>query len=615
MEYKIMKYLSKTILLLAAVASLVACKTEEVPAEFAIDRTSITIGAEGGVEDINVSAGSGWYAEVTGFEGKETPWISVSPMNGTGSASCQVSIDTTLLANAVRQGNVRFYSEGKHVDLKVTQAGYGDILHVEETEYEVPEYGKMGERDITLRVTANVQFKLTVDQGEYVGDDGSVVGPVEEEWLEKPSFDFELDREARPRSIDIKVNWQGNFQPYMRKGTILVEPVDATGENISATVTVTQGKAPKIENNRTGDSLAIVAIARGLGDDISQYEGENMNNWGFVTFWEPKDEELAREIHETNKRNNTDENGNPIEFDMYNYIGRLKSVSFQVFTSNEGIPAEVQYLSTVEALHIRSNANASTRHFTTGEYIATLTQLKTLELGSYGLEKLDEDMTNLKNLEYLSLWDNNLNEFPEWLNGKNFPKLKYLDLAANRRGFLYDMSTTTEDPAYWGGLSNEGKFDMGRSGSFPVEVFSFPELEYLTMANNYLMGNIPDENEINTALNRMGITLEKWTEEDIAQNDTLRSAKPEVWNLVGKTKLLPKCRYKFGLNRNLLYGDVPDWMLYHPFLMEWLPDLMVFDQDEETKTIDGRIPELTGIPVDPNYYYEVYPLKKNDEVE
>ena len=62
--------------------------------------------------------------------------------------------------------------------------------------------------------------------------------------------------------------------------------VDADGNPIDkVTLTVTQTAAPKIEDNRAGDSLAIIMICEKAQTMVSYSSAENMRNWDGVTLW------------------------------------------------------------------------------------------------------------------------------------------------------------------------------------------------------------------------------------------------------------------------------------------------------------------------------------------
>ena len=103
-----------------------------------------------------------------------------------------------------------------------------------------------------------------------------------------------------------------------------------------------------------------------------------------------------------------------------------------------------------------------------------------------------------------------------------------------------------------------------------------------------------------------------YTEEDIrAANDTLPDGKnnPAHYNLIGKPKVMPNLKF-FGINLNVLEGELPEWILYHPHLMEWDPETIVFNQSGDINNFEGKRPGFTNVPENLNYYYEAYPLKK-----
>ena len=93
------------------------------------------------------------------------------------------------------------------------------------------------------------------------------------------------------------------------------------------------------------------------------------------------------------------------------------------------------------------------------------------------------------------------------------------------------------------------------------------------------------------------------------QNGVIGLNNPAGYNLAGKPKVLPNAKF-FAINLNLYTGKIPDWILYHPHLMEWAPEILVFNQDTELTDMEGRIPGFSNVPESPDYYYEAYPLKK-----
>ena len=108
-----MKYSKKIIIGLALCAGIVtSCKEDEagVSNNISTDKDEITIGPEGGTEQVAVSTSADWVA------GSAKPWISISPANGMGSADCRLAIDSTLENNA-RTTQIRFAAEGQEPKL------------------------------------------------------------------------------------------------------------------------------------------------------------------------------------------------------------------------------------------------------------------------------------------------------------------------------------------------------------------------------------------------------------------------------------------------------------------------------------------------------------------
>ena len=232
--------------------------------------------------------------------------------------------------------------------------------------------------------------------------------------------------------------------------------------------------------------------------------------------------------------------------------------------------------------------------FSTGEYISKMTQLKKLKITALGLVKIDDDFANLKNLEELGLVSNNFNILPDVLTPENFPNLKKLDLSSNRRTTILDLSTTTYDQSVWGGFV----------GEFPKRLLEWDNLEYLRLSFNYIYGKLPDMKDYGKV----------YTEEDIlAAKDTLPNGvnNPARYNLIGKPKVLPNAKF-FGINLNLLEGEIPEWVLYHPHLGEWDAETLVFNQSSEINNLEGKRPGFSNVPDNLDYYYKAYPLKKPD---
>lgn len=535
---------------LAAVSFMSACKEETPTVSFGVSSSTITIGAEGGNEVIHIAAEDGWTANST------SPWISISPSNGIGSADCEIIIDTTLLADKTREGIVRFMSKSnKTADIRVVQTGYEKMIVLNKTEVDVPSYEDYKKRYIDVEVTANVDFVPTVT--------------ADKEWVQLQDYDFELDRGSRPRTVKLRLRWENNTRPAEREALLSFKAKDGSELAKNDRLFVKQVAAEEIEDSRRGDSLAVVGCARSLGFDISEFEGESMDHWTFLTLWE-----------KGNKGYTEDKKG------------RVRSIKFSFFQTMDGIPYEIQFLRKCEDVEFFSNGDWYRRNFSTGEYIAKMTQLKKLQMTALGLVKIDDSFKNLKNLEFLGIVSNNFNEFPDILTPENFPNLKSLDAASNRRVVVLDMKNSNYDLSEWGGFV----------GEFPERLLHWDKLEYLRLSYNYIYGKLPDMKDYDKV----------YTEEDIrAANDTLPDGKnnPAHYNLIGKPKVMPNLKF-FGINLNVLEGELPEWILYHPHLMEWDPETIVFNQSGDINNFEGKRPGFTNVPENLNYYYEAYPLKK-----
>lgn len=523
-----------------------SCQKEPAESRFSLTSSQITIGAEGGTESVRIESDGSWIANT------ESPWITVSPVSGHGSIDCLIKVDTTLLANDIRQGVVRFSADGHQpLDLRITQTGFERMIRLSQTQVELPNFGKYGERYFDVELTANVPFEIDK--------------PADANWLEIEDYTFSLDRGSRPRTVNLRVKWDSNTRPAERQAIIDFKASDGGTLAYRDRLTVMQEMAEKIEPTRSGDSLAIVGCMRSLGLSLGSNENETIDHWNFLSLWEPTDEGF-----DESKR------------------GRVKAVIFSFFETKEQIPYEIQYLTAAESITFYSNGNAHLKSFGTGEYISQLTDLKNLEITFYGLDRIDDDFANLKNLESLTLLVNNFKEVPAILTPENFPKLKRLSLIGNQCSY---------DPAG----------PDGKTGGLPLQLLRWESLEALYLNTNSFFGSLPSDEELLEA------GFPTYTEDDIIANDTLPngSNNPAAYTLIGKPKILPKAT-RFGIGYNYFTGKLPEWILYHPYLMNWDPTVFIFSQEIEVLDPNGKVPGFENVPISPNYYYEAYPLRRPD---
>ncbi|MGN0190713.1 MAG: hypothetical protein ACI39U_03575, partial [Candidatus Cryptobacteroides sp.] len=61
------------------------------------------------------------------------------------------------------------------------------------------------------------------------------------------------------------------------------------------------------------------------------------------------------------------------------------------------------------------------------------------------------------------------------------------------------------------------------------------------------------------------------------------------------------------INLNFLSGELPDWLLYHPHLLDWFPETFIFVQQEKGIDTRGEMVGFNNVPADFEYYYGAFP--------
>lgn len=545
-----MKIYNRLFIAAAAIMMIAAC-VDEQPLELSVDSTEISIGPDGGVRNVKVSASQKWVATTA------VPWITVSPANGIGSADCKVLIDSALVDS--REAIVRISSvDGEYrKDFKVKQDGYLYELTLDNADIEIPSYEDLENRFFTVKVKSN--FDFTVDMPEGI------------EWLEmeKSKYAFD-DRVARPRNVTLKFRYDVNFKEEGRNTEIRFTPVNpsfAIAKN--EVLSVTQNPAETIEIGVKGDSLAVIAIGRTLGMLASWDTSEKLENWNGITVWKTKDE-----------RN-----------------GRVRSAEFTLFRTTEPIPYQVKYLTEAEELFFYGNSNTFLLgDLDCGQHICELKQLRKLTIGAYGLNSLHEDFKNLANLEYLNLESNNFQTIPAILNEEAFPKLTALILNANTRYTVSDLSNDTRQNI--GGFSDEE--------GFPVRLLTWDNLDTLRLSANHIQGKLPTDEEIVEILAAKKGSARYWRTSDLNIKDSIAVGN-KFFEENDVPMVLPETDF-LAINLNKLYGELPKWLLYHPKLDLWFPDLLIWSQEGRAK--DGNKAGFNNAPTNLNYYYDIFVNKK-----
>ena len=539
-----MKIYNRILLVLAASAAMVACKTEQ-PIEFGVDTTEIAIGPDGGVRTVKVAASQKWVATTA------VPWITVSPANGVGSADCKVLIDSALVDS--RKAIVRITSvDGEYrKDFNVLQEGYKYELTLDKTQVEIPSYEDLNNRYFEVKLKSNFDFTVDVPKGIT--------------WLEMEKADYSFDeRVARPRFVNLKFKYDINFKEEGRNTEIKFIPVNSSLDIVkNETLSVAQNPAEAIEIGVKGDSLAVIAIGRALGMLSTWDTSEKLENWTGITVWKTKDE-----------RN-----------------GRVRSAEFTMFKTKEPIPYQVRYLTEAEELFFYGNSNTFLiNDLDCGQHICELTKLRKLTIGAYGINSLHEDIVKLRNLEYLNLESNNFQKIPELLHPDNFPKLTALILNTCKRYTITDLYNDTR--------SNIGGFV--EEDGFPVRMLLWEKLDTLRLSANYLQGKLPSDEEMAQILAERKGRVEYWRSNDKNIKDSIA-----VTNTFFEENDIPKVMPEtdfFAINLNRLYGELPNWILYHPKLDQWYPDLLIWSQEGRAK--DGNMAGFSNAPTNMNYYYD-----------
>ena len=616
-----MKIINRLILGLAVVAGITtSCKEDDdlnIPGGLSLDVEEITVGPEKSFKEIMVKADVNWQAS------SSTPWISISPANGTGSATCVLNIDSTLTYTA-RTAQVRFNPAGNTPKiLKVTQFGFGKQIILDKPEVELENSDIEDNRYFDVTISTNVQFAI-----ESVNYSFAEEVPAEDEagmsesdkanWLTLPKesdLNVNLDRGSRPRAVKARFKWEMNAVPYTRVATIKLvaknsedQLIDSDGNEIDGVyLTVTQKPAMKIEDNRAGDSISIVLINQKLQCMYALDVSENMQNWTDVTLWEETDEDLPEEAA----------------------VGRVRSLSIAMIDTKETLPQEIKNLKYLESFHVQSNANRQDREIVLGPEICELKYLKKLSITSYGLVELPEEFVKLGGtvdksyvgLEELGLESNNfasLSQITDLVNKENFPKLKYLRLSGCRRtDTLLDMSQM-EGGNTWKGIHIGMYINLNKANDKNefMKLLEWDTLKQLELSYGFIEGELPTDEEMMAKFGNYSQYASKHPDADVCTllTDTCQWLKTSDKAVTVKYDggefsvkgsdvpcVLPNTQVLY-LNLNFLTGKVPNWILFHPHLIDWYPESMVFTQ-EEGKNSNGEVVGFSNVPMDFEYFY------------
>ena len=625
------RFLNIIMVISACMVLAVSCKEEDnVVSEFSIDKTEIAVGADGGSELLEIKGNVKWQGT------SESSWLKFSPSNGDGAATCEVLVDSSVVAEP-REGVITFMAAGQTTatTVKVMQMGYAKGIFVSEEDrtISVENSAKLEERFFEVTMMANVNFDVRVNN--LPAEDGTV---SDKEWLkykkETPNYDYG----DRPRLLKLHFDWEINMTEKARTAEVIITPQETsdTEGNGAIKLVVTQKPAPVITDDRAGDSLALLSIYSSMNGIFTWDASENMRYWKGVELWEATDKYI--EIEEDGTINYSAS----VPKDL---IGRLKSVEFIAFETKKSLPYQVKYLKTAESITFSGNSNTFLKDIVLGNEICELAQyghLRNLAIRAYGLVGLPENFTEFgKTLVSLDLSSNNfevMGKSGSTINGvkvlgiesitrENFPHLRNLYLNKINR---YD---TTKDLSAYKGKDDKLGFRWttgfgegfltpaeGYNNSYFKELLKWEELECLSLSLNMLDGQLPSDAEVKQLLGDKVV----YEEADIAEykdSISIDDAKKYLLKGGGAPKVWPKMK-SLSLNLNFLTGELPDWILYHPYLSFWDPFTMIFQQELSTtsskaKNTKGEV--ITKFSNEPtnlsNYggktsYYEMYPKRK-----
>ncbi|MBO7261532.1 MAG: leucine-rich repeat domain-containing protein [Alistipes sp.] len=538
------------ILLSATALMLGGCQRDIEPVieGFESDSSTIEAKATGGEHLITIRSDKAWSVQT------DAPWLMISPANGRGEVECRVKIDSTLI-NDPRSATINFTSAGQLLSkIDVKQEGFEHSISPDKQEIVIDASAIRANRWVEVEIVANVEFDVVSDA----------------EWLTIGDYKLNLDCGARPRSTRLHIDWKMNSDPTPRETTLVLTPKGGQTLSAPASIKIRQAAGPLIEDCRQGDSLAIVTIYNKMECWVEGTisSSEPMHRWESVRLWESTDRNLP----------------------CPEAVGRVRDLDLSFFSTDDDIPSEIKHLKYLETLSLYGNINSTTKSIKLCEEVATLDYLKDLRIGAMGLVSLPSNFAELGDtLETLDLNSNNLTSIPEVINAENFPHLKSLDLSSNRRTALSSLTNVNNAGIY---VNMREKEDIRR-------LLLWENLEELTLSYNYIEGTLPDFNP-----GEEGVRA--YSKEDVVnRGDTLNWA---VENNL--PRILPNAR-KLSINLNFMTGTLPDWLLYHPRLLEWGPEVLVYPQQEKGFDSEGKAVGFDNVPTSTEYYFEAYPLYRS----
>lgn len=341
---------------LAAGFLLFSCKQEPKVIELSVSDKTIAFEAAGGDKTVTVTCNDAWTVSCT------ADWLTVSPKSGEGNGSLKVTAPENTTFD-VRPADITVTAGDKSQTIRVNQLAVLPSLAMAPESAEVPHAGG----DIDLKITANVPWALTVQEGC--------------DWLL-------ADKKEGTGSTDVKVTVLQNLEREARTARITVkETVGGTLKEL----TVNQGPAPL---NRRSDSLALVAVynaADGASWAKNQWDlSKPMDEWPAVTLTDgrvtalklttsgviTKEWTLPAEIGDLTQLTDLRINSNKLTGEIPDAVYGLAQLVNLYFQNNDltgSLSPKLAQLTSLEQLYVDRNANM------TGGIPKEIGQLRKLE--------------------------------------------------------------------------------------------------------------------------------------------------------------------------------------------------------------------------------------------
>lgn len=430
------------------VLCLMACGEDENMAtpQIALSHEVLNFGADGGVNDIQLTASDEWTVM------SDREWCLVSPANGNGSTTCEIRVDSSYLYDT-REAHLTFRCGKYSRQLVIRQLGYDRVIELDKELIEVPDFTDYDKMFEYIRVTSNIPYTVDV---EYA--DASRTGWLKVTAEEHPSGSV-------PRTSTVRIDYELYAETDAdRVATIVFKQKNAVeGETlVESRLTFRQTKAQEIIPSRQGDSLAVLAIARLMRCAANIDTSTPLIHWTNID---------TEEVEYVNHKGET--------VDELRVVG----LRFSMFDTDKTIPYQIRKLDQLRTLSLSGNTDAAGKNIVLEDDITYLPHLESLSLLGYGICKLPARMKEMTQLQELELSGNNFTTLPiDIITELDKHSLLYVNFANNRAKDVF-------------GKLNENASDkatLGLHGSLPEALFTLKNVVYIGLSYNYFEGSIPD---------------------------------------------------------------------------------------------------------------------------